>query len=83
MVLTDQFGHSHELESGSDDGGGDDVVDEEGAVVRKEDTVPLEGVPRPVRPVGPVRRLRRRDHGLQEATKGRQADGGPGMFVMG
>ena len=70
--LTEQLGHSHEFKGRSNEGGGDDVVDEEGSVVRQEDAVPLEGVVR-----RSVRQLRRSDHGLQEASERGQPDGGP------
>ena len=46
----------HELEGGPDEGGGDDVVDEEGAVVGQEDALPAELVLPAVVP----------NHGLEE-----------------
>ena len=57
----DQCSLPHELEGGPDEGGGDDVVDEEGAVVGQEDALPPELVLATVVT----------DHGLEERPDGR------------
>lgn len=63
----EELGEPHELEGGPDEGGGDDVVNEEGAVVRQEDAAPDQPVV--------TRALTGVDEELEEGLERGQADG--------
>jgi len=67
--VEDQFREPDDLESRPYERAGDHVVDEEGAVVREEDALPVDPLPT----LGGIVRL---DHRLNESADRRQADGG-------